>query len=61
MHIKTLLMHMLFLINGLCLALTDYQSGTGHAGNFARVAVPGTTRGAVVVVTPCAVVEGLLQ
>ena len=43
------------------LAVLAEADGTGHAGNFARVAVPGTTRGAVVVVTPCAVVEGLLQ
>jgi len=38
------------------------SDGTGHAGNFARVAVPkGITPGAIVTVTPHAVVEGLLQ
>jgi threonylcarbamoyladenosine tRNA methylthiotransferase MtaB len=36
--------------------------GTGHAGNFARVAVPaGTARGAIVRLTPTRLVEGLLQ
>jgi threonylcarbamoyladenosine tRNA methylthiotransferase MtaB len=40
------------------LAETD---GTGHAGNFARVAVPRSAPGTVLAVTPRAVVEGLLQ
>jgi threonylcarbamoyladenosine tRNA methylthiotransferase MtaB len=41
------------------LAETD---GTGHAPNFARVAVPlGTPPGTILMVTPGAVVEGLLQ
>ena len=40
------------------LAETD---GTGHAGNFARVAVPGAVPGAIVAVAPRAVVEGLLR
>ena len=41
------------------LAETD---GTGHAGNFARVAVPqGTPPGAIVSVTPTAVDGGLLR
>ena len=36
--------------------------GTGHAGNFARVALPaGTPRGAIVAVTPQAVEAGLLK
>ena len=36
--------------------------GTGHAGNFARVALPtGTPRGAVVAVTPQAIEAGLLK
>ena len=35
--------------------------GTGHAGNFARVAAPaGTPRGAIVAVTPHTIEEGLL-
>jgi threonylcarbamoyladenosine tRNA methylthiotransferase MtaB len=38
------------------------SDGTGHAPNFARLAVPvGTPRGAVVTVTPTRLVEGLLQ
>lgn len=41
------------------LAETD---GTGHADNFARVAVPeGTARGTVLPVTPRTLVNGLLQ
>ena len=40
------------------LAETD---GTGHAGNFARVAVPGTPPGTLAKITPRTVVEGLLQ
>jgi threonylcarbamoyladenosine tRNA methylthiotransferase MtaB len=36
--------------------------GTGHAPNFARVAVPaGTLRGTVVSISPTRLVEGLLQ
>jgi threonylcarbamoyladenosine tRNA methylthiotransferase MtaB len=36
--------------------------GTGHAGNFARVAVPeGTPRGAVVAIVPAALEHGLLR
>jgi threonylcarbamoyladenosine tRNA methylthiotransferase MtaB len=36
--------------------------GTGHAGNFARVALPAATpRGAVVAVTPQAIEAGLLK
>ena len=36
--------------------------GTGHAGNFARVALPaGTPRGAVVAVTPRTIEAGLLK
>ena len=36
--------------------------GTGHAGNFARVALPaGTRRGAIVTVTPRSLHQGLLQ
>ena len=35
--------------------------GTGHAGNFARVAMPaGTPRGVVLTVTPTTLAEGLL-
>jgi threonylcarbamoyladenosine tRNA methylthiotransferase MtaB len=37
------------------------SDGTGHAGNFARVAVSDILPGTVVAVTPRAVVEGLLQ
>lgn len=36
--------------------------GTGHAENFARVALPnGTARGVLITVTPTAVFEGLLR
>lgn len=36
--------------------------GTGHAENFARIALPaGTPRGALVIVTPAAFSEGLLR
>ena len=36
--------------------------GTGHAENFARVALPaGTSRGALATVTPAALSEGLLR
>lgn len=38
------------------------SDGTGHAGNFARVALPaGTAPGTLVSVTPTAIREGLLQ
>jgi len=43
------------------LSVLAEKDGTGHAGNFARVAVRGTPPGAIVTVTPRAVVEGLLQ
>ena len=44
------------------LSVLAEADGTGHAGNFARVALPpGTARGAVVAITPRAVTEGLLQ
>jgi len=44
------------------LAIVAEADGTGHAANFARVAVPpGTVRGAIVSVTPTALREGLLQ
>jgi threonylcarbamoyladenosine tRNA methylthiotransferase MtaB len=43
-------------------AVLAESDGTGHAPNFARLAVPaGTPRGAVVTVTPTRLVEGLLQ
>jgi threonylcarbamoyladenosine tRNA methylthiotransferase MtaB len=36
--------------------------GTGHSGNFARIATPaGTPRGAIVAVTPRAIEAGLLR
>jgi threonylcarbamoyladenosine tRNA methylthiotransferase MtaB len=38
------------------------SDGTGHAANFARVALPrGTARGAIVTVTPTRLEEGLLK
>lgn len=37
------------------------SDGTGHAANFARVAVPRAVRGRVVSVTPKAVIEGVLH
>jgi len=43
------------------LAVLAETDGTGHADNFARVAVPGAVPGAILGVTPHAVVEGLLQ
>lgn len=44
------------------LALLAEKDGTGHAGNFARAAVPeGTAPGTVVTVTPRALEEGLLR
>jgi threonylcarbamoyladenosine tRNA methylthiotransferase MtaB len=44
------------------LSIVAEADGTGHAANFARVAVPpGTARGAIVSVTPGALREGLLQ
>jgi threonylcarbamoyladenosine tRNA methylthiotransferase MtaB len=47
---------------GTQLSVLAEADGTGHAGNFARVAVPeGTPRGAIVNVTPRAVDQGLLR
>jgi threonylcarbamoyladenosine tRNA methylthiotransferase MtaB len=44
------------------LSVLAEADGTGHAGNFARVALPtGTPRGAIVAVTPRALHQGLLQ
>ena len=43
------------------LAVLAETDATGHAANFARVAVPAALPGTVVTVTPRAVVEGLLQ
>ena len=43
------------------LAVLAETDGTGHAGNFARVAVPDAAPGAVMRVTPRTVVEGLLR
>jgi threonylcarbamoyladenosine tRNA methylthiotransferase MtaB len=44
------------------LAVLAEADGTGHAENFARVALPaGTSRGALVTVTPAALSEGLLR
>jgi threonylcarbamoyladenosine tRNA methylthiotransferase MtaB len=44
------------------LAVLAEADGTGHAPNFARVAVPaGTPRGAIVTVTPTRLEEGLLK
>jgi threonylcarbamoyladenosine tRNA methylthiotransferase MtaB len=43
------------------LSVLAESDGTGHAGNFARVAVPLAAPGSVTTVTPGAVVEGLLQ
>jgi threonylcarbamoyladenosine tRNA methylthiotransferase MtaB len=37
------------------------NDGTGHAPNFARVAVPNVSRGRIVSMTPTRLVEGLLQ
>jgi len=43
-------------------AVLAEADGTGHAGNFARIALPaGTPRGAVVAVTPRAIEAGLLK
>jgi threonylcarbamoyladenosine tRNA methylthiotransferase MtaB len=43
-------------------AVLAESDGTGHAPNFARLAVsPGTPRGAIVTVTPTRLVEGLLR
>jgi threonylcarbamoyladenosine tRNA methylthiotransferase MtaB len=43
------------------LSVLAEADGTGHAENFARVAVPpGTARGAIVSVTPARIEEGLL-
>jgi threonylcarbamoyladenosine tRNA methylthiotransferase MtaB len=43
------------------LAVLAETDGTGHAGNFARVAVPGAAPGTMAKVTPRRVVEGVLQ
>jgi threonylcarbamoyladenosine tRNA methylthiotransferase MtaB len=44
------------------LSVLAEADGTGHAGNFARVALPaGTARGSVVAVTPRAIEAGLLK
>jgi threonylcarbamoyladenosine tRNA methylthiotransferase MtaB len=43
-------------------AVLAESDGTGHAPNFARLAVPaGTPRGAILTVTPTRLAEGLLQ
>ncbi|MFA7603686.1 MAG: tRNA (N(6)-L-threonylcarbamoyladenosine(37)-C(2))-methylthiotransferase MtaB, partial [Novosphingobium sp.] len=37
------------------------RDGTGHAENFARVALPeGTSAGAIVAITPTRIIEGML-
>jgi threonylcarbamoyladenosine tRNA methylthiotransferase MtaB len=44
------------------LSVLAERDGTGHAGNFARVAVPaGTPAGTVVGVTPRAIEDGVLR
>ena len=44
------------------LSVLAESDGTGHAGNFARVALPpGTARGSIVAITPRAAIDGLLQ
>jgi threonylcarbamoyladenosine tRNA methylthiotransferase MtaB len=44
------------------LSVLAEADGTGHAGNFARVAVPGgTPRGTIVAVTPRRLEQGLLR
>src|SRR5690606_37856514 len=44
------------------LSVLAESDGTGHAGNFARVALPTRTgRGTIISVTPVTVREGLLQ
>ena len=43
------------------LSVLAERDGTGHAGNFARVAVPGAVPGSVVRMTPHTVEEGLLR
>jgi threonylcarbamoyladenosine tRNA methylthiotransferase MtaB len=43
-------------------AVLAEKDGTGHAPNFARVALPGTSRaGTVVALTPTRLVQGMLQ
>jgi threonylcarbamoyladenosine tRNA methylthiotransferase MtaB len=37
------------------------KDGTGHTGNFARVAVPRAPAGSMVRITPISVVDGILQ
>ena len=47
---------------GTALSVLAEADGTGHAGNFARVAVPqGTRRGAILAITPTRLAEGVLQ
>jgi threonylcarbamoyladenosine tRNA methylthiotransferase MtaB len=46
---------------GAPLAVLAERDGYGHAGNFARVAVPVAVPGAIVAVTPRTVVEGALH
>lgn len=47
---------------GIPLSVLAERDGTGHAPNFARVAVPpGTKAGTLVTITPTHIAEGLLQ
>jgi len=47
---------------GKTLSVVAEADGTGHAENFARVALPeGTARGTILAVTPSRLQEGLLQ
>ncbi|MGZ3171455.1 MAG: MiaB/RimO family radical SAM methylthiotransferase [Croceibacterium sp.] len=47
---------------GKALSVVAEADGTGHAENFARVALPeGTVRGTILAVTPSKLLEGLLQ
>ena len=43
------------------LSVLAESGGIGHAGNFARVAVPGVTPGTVATVVPGVVTEGVLR
>ena len=44
------------------LSVVAEADGTGHAGNFARVAVPeGTTPGTILTITPTSLEQGLLR
>jgi threonylcarbamoyladenosine tRNA methylthiotransferase MtaB len=46
---------------GTALSVLAERDGTGHAPNFARVAVPpGTKAGTLVTITPSCIAEGLL-